>query len=162
MISRKLKRRRGLTLLEIVVVLVIIGVLVALVAPRVETYIRDAKITAAKAEVRTIVTSLNSYYNTQGQYPSDLYVIGKDYLDKAKINDNKQLLDPWGVPYNYKSDSAGGVKSQRFVLSSAGPDNLHGNRDDISEAGGSKVSRESSGDEFDENLESELVEEKFD
>lgn len=152
----------GLTLLEIMVVLVIIGVLVALVAPRISTYIRDAKIKGTDVEVRTIVTALNSYFNIKGEYPGDLYIIGKDYLEKAKLNENKNLLDPWGVPYSYRADNVGTIKNQRFRLSSAGPDNVHGNKDDISQEGGSKVGKDNLGDEFDENLEAELLEENFD
>lgn len=158
---KKIRKQAGLTLLEIMVVLVIIGVLVALVAPRISTYIRDAKITATKTELSTIKGALNSYYNTRNQYPFNLQIIAKDYLEKAKVSEGK-LLDPWGVPYSYKTENSGGLKNQRFVLSSAGADNIHGNKDDITEEGGSKLSKEAVGDEFNENLENELLEEDFD
>lgn len=155
------KVRRAFTLLEIMVVLIIIGILAAVVAPKVTAYLDDAKITSAKSEIGTLTTALNSYYSVNGEYPSSLRVIAEKYLDKAKFNDNKQLLDPWGVPYQYTVKDAGGKKRQSFQIICAGPDNIIGTKDDITQAGGSKLGEGGLQDEFDESLEGELLEENL-
>ena len=154
-----LKKKQGFSLLEIMVVLVIIGILAAVVAPRISTYIRDAKITGTKTEVSSIANALNSYYSVNNEYPINLSIIAKDYLDKVKLNENNSPLDPWGIPYLYKTEDSAGRKRQKFFLSSAGPDNVQGTTDDLNQSGGSKAANEVGGEEYDESLENDMLEE---
>ena len=127
----RLRKRAGFSLLELMVVLVIMGVLAALVAPRIGTYLRNAKIKSAQTQLGTIASALTSYFDVNERYPSNLKIIGKEYLNKAKLSSSGQLLDPWGVPYIYKTRDIAGVPAKSFYLASAGPDHLEATRDDI-------------------------------
>ena len=100
---------RGFTLLELMVVVVIIGVLAALIAPRVIERAEEAKVTAAKADIASLMNALKLYKLDNGRYPTadqglDALVNRpttgpvsgnwKPELDKLKN-------DPWGHPYQY-------------------------------------------------------------
>jgi len=113
---------RGFTLIEIMVVLVIIGVLAALIAPNVLDRASDAKVTAARTDVNNLVQALKLYKLDNQRYPSgdqglDALVRRpatgaippnwKPYLDKLP-------RDPWGQPYQYLNP---GVKGEIDVFS---------------------------------------------
>ncbi len=113
---------RGFTLIEIMVVLVIIGVLAALIAPNVLDRAADARVTAARTDVNNLVQALKLYKLDNQRYPSadqglDALVRRpeagapapnwKPYLDKLPA-------DPWGRPYQFLNP---GVKGEIDVLS---------------------------------------------
>jgi general secretion pathway protein G len=100
---------RGFTLVEILVVLVIVGVLVALIAPNVLDRAGEAKVTAARTDVNSLTQALKLYKLDNQRYPSaDLGLEAlvrkptsgtvpqnwRPYLDKLP-------KDPWGQPYQY-------------------------------------------------------------
>ena len=106
-------RRKGFTLIEIMVVLVIIGVMAALVVPRVMTRAEDARKVAAKSDIASIMNALKLYNLDNMRYPTNQQGLGalvqrpgvapvpnnwKDggYLDKLPN-------DPWGYPYQYQN-----------------------------------------------------------
>lgn len=107
---RALQRQRGFTLIEIMVVVIIIGLLAAIVAPNVIGRVDDAKITRAKADIGQIENALKFYRLDNFAYPSSeqgleaLVTKPNDpnvknwkpggYLDNAP-------KDPWGNPYLY-------------------------------------------------------------
>ena len=113
---------RGFTLIEILVVLVIIGVLAALIAPNVLERASDAKITAARTDVGSLMQALKIYKLDNGRFPTNEQgldalarkpTVGpippnwKPYLDKLP-------KDPWGQPYQYMNP---GVKGENDVFS---------------------------------------------
>jgi len=113
---------RGFTLIEILVVLVIIGVLAALIAPNVLERASDAKITAARTDVGSLMQAMKIYKLDNGRFPAneqglDALVrkptVGtippnwKPYLDKLP-------KDPWGQPYQYMNP---GVKGEIDIFS---------------------------------------------
>ncbi|MDO4704677.1 type II secretion system protein GspG [Allofranklinella schreckenbergeri] len=109
---RSARLQRGFTLIEIMVVVVILGVLVALVAPNILGRTDEARQTAARAQINTIVTALKFYRNDNMRYPTAQQGLqalierpttepvpakwSRPYLDNGKLP-----LDPWGNPYQY-------------------------------------------------------------
>lgn len=101
---------QGFTLLEIMVVVVIIGLLAALVAPRFMGQIDTAAINRARTDIRSIETSLNLYRLDNFRYPTTAE--GLEALvtnpGEASAPNWKQYLpripvDPWEQPYHYAS-----------------------------------------------------------
>lgn len=103
-------REAGFTLIEIMVVVIIIGILAAIVAPNVIGRIDDAQITKAKAEISNISSALKFYRLDNFAYPTTEQ--GLNAL-VAKPNDpmvknwkpggylERMPKDPWGNPYLY-------------------------------------------------------------
>lgn len=107
--------RTGFTLIEIMVVVVIIGLLVAIVSPRLMVQFEKAKVVQTKAQIRNLEQALKLFKLDCGSYPSteqglkalvEKPTIGKipenyakgGYLEKGKIP-----LDAWGSPFIYLS-----------------------------------------------------------
>jgi general secretion pathway protein G len=116
---------RGMTLIEILVVIAIIGIVATVVAVGVVGYLRDAKIETTKTLVDNVAKAVASYAVThKGNLPSDLeLLVKKQYVKK------NQLKDPWDNELEYRGDSDGDIDS--FTLCSAGPDGSSGTEDDI-------------------------------
>jgi general secretion pathway protein G len=101
---------QGFTLLEIMIVVVIIGLLVAAVAPRFMGQIDTAAINRARSDLRSIETALNLYRLDNFRYPSTsegLAALVSNPGEAAAPNWRQQLprvpLDPWEQPYQYAS-----------------------------------------------------------
>jgi general secretion pathway protein G len=100
----------GFTLIEIMVVVVILGILAALVAPNVIRRIDDARVTKAKQDVRAYETALNLYRMDNFRYPTTEQ--GLEALVKRPVDPNIRnwkeggyidgmKKDPWGNDYAY-------------------------------------------------------------
>ncbi len=101
---------RGFTLLELLVVMVILGLLAALVGPRIFGKVGKAKIKAAKAQISLLEAALDEFRLDVGRYPSTEEGL-KALIEKPADGENwdgpylkKKLVpkDPWGRPYKYK------------------------------------------------------------
>ncbi len=109
----KHKRRSGFTLIEIMVVLVIMGIMAALVVPRILGRTDDARITSAKADISSIMQALKLYKLDNMRYPTTqqgldalvkkttLAPIPKDFKEGGYLE--KLPNDPWGSPYQYQN-----------------------------------------------------------
>jgi general secretion pathway protein G len=121
---------QGFTLLEIMVVVVIIGLLVAAVAPQFIRQIDTAEINRAKQDLRSIETSLNLYRLDNFRYPST-----SEGLDALVTNPGENVapnwkqylreipLDPWQQPYHYASP---GQRGGDFDVFTYGADRQEG------------------------------------
>lgn len=124
-------RMRGLTLIEIMVVVVIIGILGALIVPNVIGRADQARRTAVENDLRSIGATLDLYRLDNTQYPSTAQglqaLVTKPSGYPAPRNYNpegyarKLPTDPWGNPYVYAADEDGG-----FELYSLGADGAEG------------------------------------
>lgn len=109
---------RGFTFIEIMVVVAILAILAALVVPRIAGRTDEARLTAAKVQIRNIEGALQLYKLDNGVYPSTeqglkalvekpaVGVIPKNW--KAGGYLSKIPLDPWGTAYKYVSPSPKG------------------------------------------------------
>jgi general secretion pathway protein G len=104
------RRTRGFTLIEIMVVVVILGILAALVAPNVIRRIDDARVTKAKQDIRAYETALNLYRMDNFRYPNTEQGLQalvtrpadpnvRNWKDGGYIDGLKK--DPWGYDYAY-------------------------------------------------------------
>ena len=132
--NRTLCNRRGFTLIEIMVVIAILALLAALVAPKIMGRSDDAKITDAKVQIRNLETALKLYKLDSGVYPSTeqglaalvarptVGSIPKNYRPEGYLESRKVPQDPWGNDFVYLSPGAQGD----YDLCSFGADGVKG------------------------------------
>jgi general secretion pathway protein G len=115
-------KQRGFTLIEVMVVVVILGVLAALIVPKVMDRPDEARRVAARQDIATLVQALKLYRLDNQRYPSTAQGLAalvtkpagepappawRSYLERLP-------LDPWGRPYQFLSP---GVQGEIDVFS---------------------------------------------
>lgn len=128
--SRRRKSEGGYTLVELLVVITIIGLIVALVGPRVLGYLGDSKVKTAKIQIQGFSSALDLFYLDAGRYPSsseglnalvqrpgNVSTWNGPYLKGGTVP-----LDPWGKAYAYRAPGQHGP----FDIVSLGSDGQEG------------------------------------
>lgn len=124
------RAHRGFTLLELVMVLVIIGVILSMVGPRVFNSLSRANTEQAKIKIEQIGSALELYKLDTGRYPTGQEGLGALLAAPAGatnwngpyIRDPKSLKDPWSRDFIYRSPAEKGG----FDLISLGADGKEG------------------------------------
>jgi general secretion pathway protein G len=108
---RRRNREAGFTLVEILVVITIIGLIMALVGPRVLNYLAESKVKAARIQVESFASSLDLFYLDAGRYPSTSEGLvalaqrpgGIETWNGPYLRTGLVPNDPWGHAYIYRS-----------------------------------------------------------
>ncbi len=127
-------RRKGFTLLELMIVIVILGILAAIVAPKFLKRGEEAKLTATKVQMKNIEQALKMYKLDNSFYPTTEQgieaLVRKPEGEPEPRNWKGPYLDDipkdaWGSNFIYISDG------KSYTLISKGPDGEEGTEDDI-------------------------------
>jgi general secretion pathway protein G len=130
---RKRRRRageEGFTLVEMLVVITIIGMIMALVGPRVLNYLGESRVKAAKIQIQSFSSALDLFYLDAGRFPSSSEglvalvrpVSGAGSWNGPYVKGGSVPSDPWGNPYVYKQPGEQGP----FEIRSLGSDGQEG------------------------------------
>ncbi len=130
------KKERAFTIVELLIVILIISMLAAFVAPKMFRGLGKAKRDIAKAKMAIIEDALLKFYSDCERYPDDsegldvLIVAPSDLEDKwnGRYLKPSEILDPWGNPYIYVAE--GQVNPGSFDLISMGADGQEGGEGD--------------------------------
>ena len=125
---------RGFTLIELMVVIVILGILVMWVAPKIMSRPEEAKQVKARMDIQNLETALKLYKLDNGVYPSteqglqalveppETGVIPKKWKEGGYLEKNRVPRDPWGNDFVYLSPGLQGD----FDIISYGADGVPG------------------------------------
>jgi general secretion pathway protein G len=129
----------GFTLLELMVVLLILGLLASIAAPRVAKYLRKAKVETAKIQIDALAAAVDSFNLDNGRFPAAEEGL-KALVDRPAelstwdgpyIKKRESLIDPWGNPYLYRLPGQKG----EFDLYTLGADRRVGGEGDARDIG---------------------------
>ena len=128
------ERGRGFTLLELLVVILIIGLLTGIVAPRFLGQVARSEVTTARAQLDAFGKALDAYRIDNGQYPTTQQGLAALAQAPSGVTtwrgpylQSDVPLDPWHMPYQYQ---APGPNGKDYLLMSFGRDKAAGGSGD--------------------------------
>ncbi|HWX11897.1 MAG TPA: type II secretion system major pseudopilin GspG [Trinickia sp.] len=134
------RRQRAFTLIEIMVVIAILGILAALIVPKIMSRPDEARRVAARQDIGTVMQALNLYRLDNGRYPSQdqglQALVVKPSTDPVPNNWKeggyleRLPSDPWGHPYQYLNPGVHG-EIDVFSYGAEGKPGGQGNDTDI-------------------------------
>jgi len=122
-LGKKRRKARGMTLIEIMVVLVILGLIAGAIGYNVFGQLKDAQIRTARLDLKAVSNAVDLFHVETGNYPDGLQQLVPKYIKDLH-------KDPWGIDYSYVRTGEG------YDVYSYGPDKVQGGGDDITEHGG--------------------------
>ena len=116
-------KARGMTLIEIMVVLVILGLIAGAIGYNVFGQLKEAQIKTATLDLKAIANGVDLFHVETGQWPDGLNALVPKFVREVH-------KDPWGQEYSYVKTGDG------YDIYSYGPDKAQGGGDDITVHGG--------------------------
>ncbi len=107
------------TLIEIMLVIVIIGIIVGIAAPKIGGKLGKAQNVAARASLKSIETAIGSYEMDNLKLPDSLEDLTKTQNGNGPYLKPSELTDPWSQKFQYNK---GGSQGIGFDLSTTSPD----------------------------------------
>ena len=104
--------KKGFTMIELIFVIVILGILASVAIPRLAATREDAEISAAVANLRTLVSDVTAYYTTKGEFPTTANKI----TTKWKEITNVPVDDPEKAIGTSTSLKVGGERCIDFLV----------------------------------------------
>lgn len=130
-----MKNKKGFTFIELMVVIIILGMLAMIVIPSYLKRVDEAKITAAKVQIKSLENALKLFYLDNGFYPSTEQGlkaliekpttgrIPQKYREGGYLEKKSIPKDPWGNDYIYLSPGRNG---EEYEIISYGRDGKEG------------------------------------
>ena len=147
-IGRGRRLGRGVTLMELMVVIIIIGLLAGLLAPEVVHYVGKAKVATAKAQIKHLHDAVRNYYLDIGAYPQSLQDLITEPSGATGWNKGGYLegaseipKDPWVHDYIYQCPGTKGP----FDIISYGADGKEGGEGDNADIYNSDLGKSDTG-----------------
>ncbi len=138
----------GFTLIELLVVIAIITILAGVVTVSLVRKPAEARIAAAKLQIKELQTALNIYRTEQGRFPTqeqgldalvrapDREPIPRSYPRDGYLEGTKVPMDPWGVPFVYLAPGRAG---ESYEILCYGSDGEPGGEDDAADLSSSSI-----------------------
>jgi len=130
-----MNNKRGFTLIEIMVVVIILGLLAGIVLPKILGREEEAKVSAAKVQIKSLESALDGFKLDNGFYPTtdqglsalikkpEVGRIPDKWKEGGYLKPARIPKDPWGKEFLYFSP---GNEGREYEIVSYGPDNEQG------------------------------------